>query len=145
MDARPLKSRDGGDLVLIATELDQQVKASCDSVEDEAGRCQLQGTDQCVAAFSVVPAHPPQVAVKTTAGDELSEGELIENVGAGALGHLVEDRRHEPPRQQHPAQPQPGRERLADRAEIGDALWIQASESAEGAAVVPELRVIVVL
>ena len=110
------------------------------------GQVLAEGRHEPVAPAAVAQAHPAQVAIELAALDERGQRELVERrraaVGPAAL---VGDRAGEGAGQDHPAQAQRGRERLARGAEVGDAPRAEALQRAQRLAVVAVLAVVVVL
>ena len=99
-----------------------------------------------VAAGAVAAAHAAQVAVELAALEEVRERLLADPLGAH-VGQvlLAADRLEQRRRDDEPAEPQRGRERLARRAGVGDAVGLEALERADRRAVVAVLGVVVVL
>ena len=86
------------------------------------------------------------MAVDLAAGEQPGERELLEHRRAFVVvGLLAQDRVGERRRDDEPARPQRRGERLADRAEVDDAVRRQALQRADGCAVVAILGVVVVL
>lgn len=89
-----------------------------------------QCSDEVLPALAVAPPEQAQVAVVRSRGHEVGQDVLVEPVAAEvgvALGpaKVVE----QAGRREHPAQPQRGRERLADAAEQGDVTVVQALQA----------------
>ena len=102
--------------------------------------------DERLALARVDAAHPPQVAVVAARLDQPRERELVQG-GRAAVGEvlLVRDRVDQRGRADEPAEPQAGRERLADRADHHHAIGREPLQRADRLAVVAELGVVVVL
>src|SRR5688500_13155541 len=103
-------------------------------------RCQ-----ECVATLTVDRAHPPKMSVELSAFDEVRERQLIESRRT-LVGRLlrVGDRVNERRRDHEPPKPKPGREDLARRTDIDDAVGAETLDRADRLAVIPKLGVVVV-
>src|SRR3954449_4388031 len=99
--------------------------------------------EQHVAAAAIAEAHPPQVTVELAALEEVCEGELLEARRRDhRIEHLVGEWPDEPRRRDQPTEAQRRGERLARRAEVGDAVRREALQRADRGAVVAELGVV---
>ena len=90
--------------------------------------------DQRVAARAVARAHAAQVAVELAAGDEVRERVLLDPRRA-LVGEvlLAGGSARRGARDDEPAEPQRGRERLARRAGVDDPLRLEPLERADAA------------
>ena len=87
------------------------------------------------------------MAVELAALEEVGERVLVDPVRAAVGEHLLARgrRRRSAAGHDQPAEPQRGRERLARRAGVDDAVGVEPLERADGGAVVAVLGVVVVL
>ena len=110
------------------------------------GKVLLQRRYEGIAPFPVRALAPTQMPVVVAAFHEPREELLVEGGMPEVHRPLpLDDLVGDPLRYEEPAQPQPGRERLADGPRVGDPLGIEPLQGAHGSAVVPELPVVVVL
>ena len=116
-----------------------QERACVDTVGDEL-------PDDLVAG-PIDATHPPQMLVEVPALDEAVQRELAESRRLHAEQLPPGDRRVDQGfGQRHEAEPERGRQRLGERADVGDpAGSIEPMQWLERAIGVPELRVVVVL
>ena len=112
---------DDGRLVDAVGQVGHEVQPGGDPGRLELGQPARQRGEQRVAAAPVERAHPAQVAIELAAVQEVGEGELIED-GRAAIGELlgVGDASTRRGGHDEPAQPQPGRERLARGPGVDD-------------------------
>ncbi|GIF66197.1 hypothetical protein Ais01nite_42320 [Asanoa ishikariensis] len=101
---------------------------------------------QGVPAAPVDRTHPAQVPVELAVREEVGERELVHGRRATVglhlgRGELVD----QAGRRDQPADPQPGRQRLARRARVDHPVRVEALQSADRRAVVAVLGVVVVL
>ena len=110
------------------------------------GQARRERLDQRVAAAAVGAAAAAQVAVVGAAGDEVGERELLER-GQAVIERLARVEQAVAPRRRRdqPPEPQRGRERLGDRADVRDEVRPQPLQRADRRAVVAVLGVVVVL
>ena len=133
-------------LVRIAGQEGERVQAGGDALDVGVGQVGLERFDERVAAAAVRAAGASEVAVELAGLDEVGERELAWHVAAEVrVDLLCGDGVGERIGHQQPAEPQPGREDLAGRAGVEDALGGEALERADGVAVVAILGVVVVL
>lgn len=108
-------------------------------------RTPAQHVDERIAAVPVAAAHPPDVAVQGSRGDQLRERQLDENVCAAVGSALGLDHGVEQAGGQHqPAEAQPRSQALAGTARVDDLLGGQTLQCPHGMAVIAEFAVVVV-
>ena len=117
---------------------------------DPAGRADRQlareGGHERGPAGAVDRPRTAQVTVELAALEEVGERELLDDRGAEVVRCLGrDDGVGEPVGNDHPAEPQPRRERLADRAGVQHAVGREALHGTDRRAVVAVLGVVVVL
>ena len=123
-----------------------RVEAGRQAGEPDAGRVPLQRLDQRGPPPRVHPAHLAQVPVVASRPEQGGQRELVQTRGAAVRQQLLlGDRAGQRRRGEDPAQPDRGRQRLADRAEGEHPVRGDALQHADRLAVVAELRVVVVL
>ena len=129
-----------------AGDLDGDVQAGGDALDRGVRELVGERLHERVAAGAVAAAHAAQVAVELAALEEVRERLLADPLGAH-VGQvlLAADRLEQRRRDDEPAEPQRGRERLARRAGVGDAVGLEALQRADRRAVVAVLGVVVVL
>ena len=120
--------------------------AGLEAQEAQAGGVLGDGAGQGVATLAVDLTHPPYVPVVAARLDQGGEGHLVER-GRAATGQRAS--RRPPPaqrrRHEHPAEADPGGQRLADRAQGDHPVGGESLQRPDGLAVVAELGVVVVL
>ena len=144
--AAPRGGLDQRRLVEPGRQVGDEVQPRGDARRLEAGQLGAQGGEQGVAPPPVDGAHAPQVAVELAAVEEVGERELVEHRRAAigeqlGLGDALDELR----REDEPAEPEPGRERLAGGAGVDHAVGSEALQRADRRAVVAVLGVVVVL
>ena len=119
-------------LVDVLGQLDRQVQSGRDSPDGDAGHVG-QHVDQDVASLPIRRAGSADVAVVAAGRQQDGECPLVDGRRMG-IGDLLEllDRRYQRGRNGDPAQPERGRERLADRSAEDHVFGRQAVHGADG-------------
>ena len=122
------------------------MQASGDPGRFQLGQVLGQRRQERVAARAIHGTHAPQVAVELAPGEEVGEGQLVQDGGAAVGQQLgLGERLDELLRQDEPAEPEPRRQGLARGPGVSDPVGIQALHGADRSAVIAVFGVVVVL
>ena len=130
----------------VPRQFEQHTQPGRDPDRRHRGRPRGEHRDEPVAPHPIAGAHAANVALERARTQKLGEGDLIGGRDVDVLrGAQRDDGLEQRRRQQHPAEAQARRERLARRAGVGDVLGVEGLERADGLPVVAQFGVVVVL